>query len=56
MTFSRCCSYRKGTRYYDECIAMQYVLNKVKNIRGYGILLLTKSSISYSLMKQFAYP
>ena len=30
MTFSRFSSYRKGTCYYDEYIAIQYMLNKLK--------------------------
>ena len=30
MTFSRCDSYRKDTCDYDECIAIQYVLNKLE--------------------------
>ena len=60
--FSRCSSYRKDTCYYDEYIAILYVSNKLegrmtafKHYRVYGILLLTKQFISYSLIKQFAY-
>ena len=30
VTFSRCGSYRKDTCYYDEYIAIQYVLNKLE--------------------------
>ena len=30
MAFSRCGSYRKGTCYYDEYIAIQYVFNKLE--------------------------
>ena len=30
MTFSRCGSNRKGTCYYDEYKAIQYVLNKLE--------------------------
>ena len=30
MTFSRCGSYRKETCYFDEDIAIQYVLNKLE--------------------------
>ena len=62
MPYSRCGSYRKDICCYDEYIAIQYELNKLRveslhlNIRGYGILLLTKQFISYRLIKQFAYP
>ena len=31
MPFSRCDSYRKDTCYYDEYIAIQYVLNKLED-------------------------
>ena len=48
MNFSRCCSYRKDTCYYDEYIFIQYVSNKLKGkmtafkyYRVYGILLST---------------
>ena len=30
MAFSRCGSYREDTYYYDEYIAIQYVLNKLE--------------------------
>ena len=30
MTFSGCSSHRKGTCYFDEYIAIQYVLNKLE--------------------------
>ena len=30
MTFSRCGSYRKDNYYYDEYIAIRYVLNKLE--------------------------
>ena len=44
---------------YDECIAIQHVFNKrdggMTAIK-YGILLVTKQFISYSLIRQFSYP
>ena len=30
MEFSKCCSYRKDTCYYDEYIAKHYVSNKLE--------------------------
>ena len=34
MAFSRCGSYRKDTCYYDEYIAIQYVLNKLNKLKN----------------------
>ena len=35
MTFSRCNSYQKGTYYYDEYIAIQYVFDKLEGVLKY---------------------
>ena len=63
MTLPRRGSYRKDTchYHYDEYKAIQFMLNKLEGrmieiLRGYGITLLTRQFISYSLIKQFAYP
>ena len=62
MTFSECGSYRKDNYDYDEYIAIKYVFNKLEGgmtafkYQRVWYFWLTKQFISYSLIKQFAYP